>query len=1227
MRRPRLVDVPLARAAAAHPVPPPSPGRDSPGRGAGPAAQPAPSPRSRQRRSPGAALIVPPAPGTMDELDQSPLVSSSSSSGPPRPQQPQFNYQFVLDDEKEEDEDEEEEEEDEDFDEQLEVMERKPVAAPQERPSPPQDRGSPAEPPRPAAPEPEREPPQPAWSPPPAASSSSSAASTPSPGPERPAPPQPEPRRRGSSSGSADETLFALPATSAPLMHSSSDKVVDLQEQPGSTKSLGQEDFTAVPLDTAASLLSFSPLSADPFKEHAAFDTLSDGLPARGIYKESASEVCKETMENVRNPFLAEGSKKDTSEMKYSEMEPSFAKAEAAILFQAEEEVQLEGPKELCDLGKMPAQQLGMSPETPKDLFEKNEEDVFSSKDKGRDADHGDKKALKEDAVRREEYVDFKPYEPIWEVKGASDGLSSLREDTESKIDGKLETSLDEKYGVDKLAALKDYERDSEGSAEDLSFPSTPEAVKEPSQNYITCTKFESSITPDGNEVKSICPVEEDASENRTDDEKKIAEMKAQNTEQGDFSSRAVGKQEGLEADDAKTDSASTPLSDTAASMPEGLTPDLVQEAYESEMHDAASTKLAYETKIDLVQTSESVQETLKPVTQLCPSFEGSEAAPSPILPDIVMEAPLSSGTAGAEASTVQLEASPLGTFVSTASYENVKQEAEKPPSYQEALNAPLALAQEAEEELTLKKPDRESSTSPEDLETSYISIACDLIKETKVSGESASPSLTDYSTTPITEHVSQGVPEHKELGEKLSPQFGKSDLFDSQVIPDFPGKESEDQTLILNSTSVENIENDEEHEQLVDSLAATGKPYLESFQAELDSSKIVTTQPSEPTPAKMAKAEKIPLQMEELNALAYSTDVSIATEPKPGDSKGLSPIESSPVSVEEDFVMLVDPKTGPEFVAEVTDRETMHKNEREEISHEIKDEKRQLPCPELPCDLSVKNVEVKTEEDANALRKSLQAMDREVPEVSMVSLPAADTSPLPTEKEIVSVGKPEAFEKEAEREAASAKEKEKPTAVFSAKLNISSVVDLLYWRDIKKTGVVFGASLFLLLSLTVFSIVSVTAYIALALLSVTISFRIYKGVIQAIQKSDEGHPFRAYLESDVAVSEELIQKYSNVVLGHINGTVKELRRLFLVDDLVDSLKFAVLMWVFTYVGALFNGLTLLILALISLFSVPVIYERHQAQIDHYLGLVNKNVKDAMAKIQAKIPGLKRKTE
>ncbi|XP_040207593.1 reticulon-4 isoform X5 [Rana temporaria] len=189
------------------------------------------------------------------------------------------------------------------------------------------------------------------------------------------------------------------------------------------------------------------------------------------------------------------------------------------------------------------------------------------------------------------------------------------------------------------------------------------------------------------------------------------------------------------------------------------------------------------------------------------------------------------------------------------------------------------------------------------------------------------------------------------------------------------------------------------------------------------------------------------------------------------------------------------------------------------------------------------------------------------------------------------------------------------------------TVVDLLYWRDIKKSGLVFGASLFLLLSLTVFSIVSVSAYIALALLSVTISFRIYKGVLQAIQKSEEGHPFKCCLDSNVAVSEELVHKYSNVALGHVNCTLKELRRLFLVEDLVDSLKFAVLMWVFTYIGALFNGLTLLILALISLFSIPVIYERHQTQVDHYIALISKNFNNVKDLILAKVPGLKRKAD
>uniref|UniRef100_A0A8C2ZF15 Reticulon n=1 Tax=Cyclopterus lumpus TaxID=8103 RepID=A0A8C2ZF15_CYCLU len=187
--------------------------------------------------------------------------------------------------------------------------------------------------------------------------------------------------------------------------------------------------------------------------------------------------------------------------------------------------------------------------------------------------------------------------------------------------------------------------------------------------------------------------------------------------------------------------------------------------------------------------------------------------------------------------------------------------------------------------------------------------------------------------------------------------------------------------------------------------------------------------------------------------------------------------------------------------------------------------------------------------------------------------------------------------------------------------------IDLLYWRNVKQSGAVFSSVLLLLFSLTQFSVVSVGAYLALAALSASISFRIYKSVLQAVQKTDEGHPFKAYLEIEIALSQEQISKYADKILLYTNTCMKELRRLFLVQDLVDSLKFAVLMWLLTYVGALFNGLTLLILAVVSMFGMPVVYEKHQAQIDQYVGLIRTQVNSVVGKIQAKIPGAKRKEE
>uniref|UniRef100_A0A3B3T5P2 Reticulon n=1 Tax=Paramormyrops kingsleyae TaxID=1676925 RepID=A0A3B3T5P2_9TELE len=174
-----------------------------------------------------------------------------------------------------------------------------------------------------------------------------------------------------------------------------------------------------------------------------------------------------------------------------------------------------------------------------------------------------------------------------------------------------------------------------------------------------------------------------------------------------------------------------------------------------------------------------------------------------------------------------------------------------------------------------------------------------------------------------------------------------------------------------------------------------------------------------------------------------------------------------------------------------------------------------------------------------------------------------------------------------------------------SAKDSKCSVQDLVYWRDPKKTGVVFSVSLLLLLSLAAFSIISVVSYILLALLCVTISFRVYKSVIQAVQKSSEGHPFKALMEKDVSVPPDTFRKYVDISLSYINQGLKHASRLFLVEDLVDSIKLAVLMWLLTYIGAVFNGITVLILG--KWLRRPH-STHHGTQIDNYVGIARNHI-------------------
>eukprot|EP00064_Thunnus_orientalis_P003806 superscaffoldBa00000325_g3817 len=172
---------------------------------------------------------------------------------------------------------------------------------------------------------------------------------------------------------------------------------------------------------------------------------------------------------------------------------------------------------------------------------------------------------------------------------------------------------------------------------------------------------------------------------------------------------------------------------------------------------------------------------------------------------------------------------------------------------------------------------------------------------------------------------------------------------------------------------------------------------------------------------------------------------------------------------------------------------------------------------------------------------------------------------------------------------------------ILTAILTHLSVMDLIHWRDPKKSGLVFGLSMLLLLSLAAFSVISVASYLLLALLCVTITFRIYKSVVQAVQKSSDGHPFKALIDKDVSIPPETFRKHVDTSLTYINRALKQMSRLFLVEDLVDSLKTA--------------------LADILLFAVPPVYEKNKTQIDQYIDMARTQINTTMAKLQEKLPG------
>lgn len=183
------------------------------------------------------------------------------------------------------------------------------------------------------------------------------------------------------------------------------------------------------------------------------------------------------------------------------------------------------------------------------------------------------------------------------------------------------------------------------------------------------------------------------------------------------------------------------------------------------------------------------------------------------------------------------------------------------------------------------------------------------------------------------------------------------------------------------------------------------------------------------------------------------------------------------------------------------------------------------------------------------------------------------------------------------------------------------SLCALVHWEDPISSGAVFGSVLVALVSICYYSLISVIAYLSLGLLSIVLGVKLYSYVMVMMKKAEPGsNPLSRIAAMEVTIPSDKVSELSSGLAEKLNCGLGELRRLFLVDNMVDTVKFGLSLWCLTYIGSWFNAMTLLILTWITVFTVPKIYQNNKAAIDDVLGKVKVQLDEVKGKVMAVMP-------
>ncbi|KRZ15664.1 Reticulon-3, partial [Trichinella zimbabwensis] len=199
-------------------------------------------------------------------------------------------------------------------------------------------------------------------------------------------------------------------------------------------------------------------------------------------------------------------------------------------------------------------------------------------------------------------------------------------------------------------------------------------------------------------------------------------------------------------------------------------------------------------------------------------------------------------------------------------------------------------------------------------------------------------------------------------------------------------------------------------------------------------------------------------------------------------------------------------------------------------------------------------------------------------------------------------------------------------TTVHNSMMNLINnkprLHDILCWKEPVASGIIFAILFIILISLRYFSALLIIAYVGLLALAASLGFRLYSLITARLHGKEHVDPFKPYLENTISFPAEQLHSQVDVFVDFIQKFLDNLKRLFLLEKIFESLKLFVMLWSLTYVGSWLSLSSLAVLALIYAFTVPLLLEKHGNTINKYKNMVTAKVDTILKTVDAKMPFL-----